>query len=80
MGRAAAAFDGGGRVREAGAGADAAAVEIGEGTHLLMLERNRLQLFHEVQLFLDEPRADGGLTPRRQDCGAKPKQCSKRRA
>ncbi len=30
-------------------------VEIGEGTHLLMLERNRMQLFHEVQLFLDEP-------------------------
>jgi pimeloyl-ACP methyl ester carboxylesterase len=29
-------------------------VEIGEGTHLLMLERNRLQLFREVQLFLDE--------------------------
>jgi len=32
-------------------------VEIGEGTHLLMLERNRMQLFHEVQLFLDEPEA-----------------------
>jgi pimeloyl-ACP methyl ester carboxylesterase len=30
-------------------------VEIGEGTHLLMLEKNRLQLFREVQLFLDEP-------------------------
>ena len=30
-------------------------VEIGEGTHLVMLERNRLQLFREVQLFLDEP-------------------------
>jgi pimeloyl-ACP methyl ester carboxylesterase len=29
-------------------------VEIGEGTHLLLLERNRLQLFGEVQLFLDE--------------------------
>ncbi len=32
-------------------------VEIGAGTHLLMLERNRLNLFHEVQLFLDEPLA-----------------------
>ena len=30
-------------------------VEIGEASHLLMLERNRLQLFREVQLFLDEP-------------------------
>ncbi|HXQ50065.1 MAG TPA: alpha/beta fold hydrolase [Stellaceae bacterium] len=29
-------------------------VEIGEGTHGLLLERNRLQLFREVQLFLDE--------------------------
>jgi pimeloyl-ACP methyl ester carboxylesterase len=29
-------------------------VEIGEGTHLLLLEKNRLQLFGEVQLFLDE--------------------------
>jgi len=29
-------------------------VEIGEGTHLLVLEKNRLQLFREVQLFLDE--------------------------
>ena len=29
-------------------------VEIGGGTHLLMLEKNRLQLFREVQLFLDE--------------------------
>lgn len=34
-------------------------VEIGEGTHLLMLERNRMQLFHEVQLFLDEPAPAG---------------------
>jgi pimeloyl-ACP methyl ester carboxylesterase len=31
-------------------------VEIGEASHLVMLERNRLQLFREVQLFLDEPR------------------------
>jgi pimeloyl-ACP methyl ester carboxylesterase len=30
-------------------------VEIGDGSHLVMLERNRLQLFREVQLFLDEP-------------------------
>lgn len=30
-------------------------VEIGEGTHSLIMERNRLQLFREVQLFLDEP-------------------------
>jgi pimeloyl-ACP methyl ester carboxylesterase len=29
-------------------------VIIGEGTHHLMLERNRTQLFREVQLFLDE--------------------------
>jgi pimeloyl-ACP methyl ester carboxylesterase len=30
-------------------------VQIGHGTHLLFLEKNRIQLFHEVQLFLDEP-------------------------
>ena len=29
-------------------------VQIGHGTHLLFLEKNRLQLFREVQLFLDE--------------------------
>jgi len=29
-------------------------VIIGEGTHHLMLERNRLQMFREVQMFLDE--------------------------
>jgi hypothetical protein len=29
-------------------------VEIGEGTHTVLMERNRLQLFKEVQLFLDE--------------------------
>ncbi|HEV2056210.1 MAG TPA: alpha/beta fold hydrolase [Methylomirabilota bacterium] len=29
-------------------------VEIGEGTHTVMLEKNRMQLFLEVQLFLDE--------------------------
>jgi pimeloyl-ACP methyl ester carboxylesterase len=31
-------------------------VEIGEGTHTMMMEKNRLQLFQEVQLFLDEGR------------------------
>jgi pimeloyl-ACP methyl ester carboxylesterase len=30
-------------------------VEIGEGTHNVMLEKNRLQLFEEVQQFLDGP-------------------------
>ncbi|MGE3537544.1 MAG: alpha/beta hydrolase [Candidatus Tectimicrobiota bacterium] len=29
-------------------------VQIGEGTHLVFLEKNRLHLFREVQLFLDE--------------------------
>jgi alpha-beta hydrolase superfamily lysophospholipase len=31
-------------------------VVIGEGTHSIMMERNRMQLFREVQLFLDEAR------------------------
>ena len=31
-------------------------VEIGEGTHTVIMEKNRMQLFHEVQLFLDESR------------------------
>ena len=31
-------------------------VVIGEGTHFVMMERNRMQLFREVQLFLEEPR------------------------
>ncbi len=31
-------------------------VEIGEGTHTVMMEKNRMQLFREVQLFLDERR------------------------
>jgi pimeloyl-ACP methyl ester carboxylesterase len=31
-------------------------VVIGEGTHTVMMERNRMQLFREVQLFLDETR------------------------
>jgi hypothetical protein len=30
-------------------------VEIGEGTHSVLLEKNRMQLFREVQLFLDDP-------------------------
>jgi len=30
-------------------------VIIGEGTHSLIMEKNRMQLFREVQLFLDEP-------------------------
>jgi pimeloyl-ACP methyl ester carboxylesterase len=30
-------------------------VIIGEGTHGVMMEKNRMQLFREVQLFLDEP-------------------------
>lgn len=29
-------------------------VEIGEGTHSVIMEKNRMQLFREVQLFLDE--------------------------
>ena len=32
-------------------------VQIGEGTHLVFLEKNRMHLFREVQLFLDEPRS-----------------------
>jgi pimeloyl-ACP methyl ester carboxylesterase len=31
-------------------------VEIGEGTHTIMMEKNRMQLFREVQTFLEEPR------------------------
>lgn len=30
-------------------------VEIGEGTHTVLMEKNRMQLFREVQLFLEEP-------------------------
>jgi pimeloyl-ACP methyl ester carboxylesterase len=30
-------------------------VEIGEGTHTIMMERNRMQLFREVERFLNEP-------------------------
>ncbi len=29
---------------------------IGEGTHSVVMEKNRLQLFREVQLFLEEAR------------------------
>jgi pimeloyl-ACP methyl ester carboxylesterase len=35
-------------------------VEIGEGTHTVLMEKNRMQLFQEVQQFLDED-----LTPNR---------------
>ena len=31
-------------------------VRIGEGTHSVSIEKNRLQLFREVQLFLEEPK------------------------
>ncbi len=30
------------------------AVQIGEGTHSILMEKNRMQLFREVQNFLDE--------------------------
>jgi pimeloyl-ACP methyl ester carboxylesterase len=33
-------------------------VVIGEGTHSVMMEKNRMQLFREVQLFLDERTLD----------------------
>jgi len=29
-------------------------IEIGEGTHSIMMEKNRMQFFHEVLNFLDE--------------------------
>ena len=29
-------------------------VMIGEGTHTIIMEKNRMELFHEVQAFLDE--------------------------
>ena len=34
-------------------------VEIGEGTHTVIMEKNRMQLFRETQLFLDEPTPGG---------------------
>jgi pimeloyl-ACP methyl ester carboxylesterase len=37
-------------------GPDKRLVEIGEGTHFVMVEKNRMQLFQEVQLFLDKAR------------------------
>jgi alpha-beta hydrolase superfamily lysophospholipase len=37
-------------------GSDKRLVQIGEGTHLIMLEKNRVQLFQEVQFFLDRAR------------------------
>ena len=37
-------------------GPDKRLVAIGEGTHFVMLEKNRMQLFREVQLFLDKVR------------------------
>lgn len=33
-------------------------VMIGEGTHTVMMEKNRMELFHEVQAFLDEGTAN----------------------
>jgi pimeloyl-ACP methyl ester carboxylesterase len=30
-------------------------VEIAQGTHMLLLEKNRMQLFRSVQSFLDNP-------------------------
>ena len=33
-------------------------VEIGEGTHTVIMEKNRMELFREVQLFLEEPVPD----------------------
>ena len=29
-------------------------VQLGEGTHTVMLEKNRMQFFHEILGFLDE--------------------------
>ncbi len=31
-------------------------IVVGEGTHTVIMEKNRVQLFREVQLFLDEPK------------------------
>jgi pimeloyl-ACP methyl ester carboxylesterase len=42
--------------RKLPSGPDKRLVVIGEGTHLIMLEKNRMQLFREVQLFLDKVR------------------------
>ena len=32
-------------------------VELGEGTHTIIMEKNRMNLFRKVQLFLDEKHA-----------------------
>ena len=32
-------------------------VELGEGTHTVMMEKNRMQFFHELMAFLDESNA-----------------------
>jgi hypothetical protein len=40
-------------------------VEIGEGTHTIIMEKNRMQLFREVQTFLEEPREPSPLTASR---------------
>lgn len=42
--------------RKLPSGPDKRFVLLGEGTHIAMLEKNRIQLFHEVQLFLDRAR------------------------
>jgi pimeloyl-ACP methyl ester carboxylesterase len=34
-------------------------VEIGEGTHTIMMEKNRMQFFHEIMNFLKEPDPQG---------------------
>ena len=34
-------------------------VELGEGTHTIIMEKNRMNLFREVQLFLDEKHQPG---------------------
>ena len=39
-------------------------VEIGEGTHTVIMEKNRMQLFREVQQFLDEPLSEQIRSPR----------------
>ncbi len=37
-------------------GSEKRLVQIGEGTHVVFLEKNRMQLFQEVQFFLDRTR------------------------
>jgi esterase/lipase len=37
-------------------------VQIGEATHMMMLEKNRMQVFRAVQAFLDDP-ATLDMTP-----------------